>query len=210
MVKKPLMDDAELQPKKGKKAKAIISDDLEQELGKTKVSNETLKQVSTLAYKAGDLTEKIEGLEEMLKGHRDELHNLTTRQLPDAMREAGSSLFKTDDGTLKVELKDFLNGSLPKDEEGRAKAMKWLEANGAASLIKTQFNVALGRGQKSDAKKVQQALGKLGITYTEKEDVHAQSLYSYVRERMKAAQEVPLEMLGLYSGTVAKIELIKK
>ena len=203
---KPLMDD---KPLTGKKPKQVITDDLEAELGVTMASPGELRALSQKVTEAATLTETIENLEAMVKGHKEELHALTTRTIPDIMRAAHTSSHKTDKG-VKVELKDFMNGSLPKEPELRKAALIWLEKNGAKDLIKTNISLALGRGQKDDALAVRKALGKLGMTFIEKEDVHAQSLYAYARERMKAGKELPIETLGLYMGQVAKIELPEK
>lgn len=203
----PLMDDSELPFPIKKKAPAPM--DLEAELGVTVASQEELANLSKEVGKAVSLTETIEGLEEMVKAHKAELHTLTNRTIPDIMRAAHTSLFKMDNGA-RVELKDFINGSLPKEPELRKGALSWLEKNGARDLIKTSISLALGRGQKDDALAVRKALGKLGMTFIEKEDVHAQSLYAFARERMKAGKELPIETLGLYVGQVAKIELPDK
>lgn len=226
----PLMDDSELAKggvlkplKQGRivgenandrgeaipKKKAPVPMDLEAELGVTVASQEELANLSKEVGKAVSLTETIEGLEEMVKAHKAELHTLTNRTIPDIMRAAHTSLFKMDNGA-RVELKDFMNGSLPKEPELRKEALTWLEKNGAKDLIKTNISLALGRGQKDDALAVRKALGKLGMTFIEKEDVHAQSLYAYARERMKTGKELPIETLGLYVGQVAKIELPDK
>lgn len=189
--------------------KNIAQHDLEQELGVQTASAGELKTLSAEVTKAAKLAETIENLEAMVKGHKEELHGLTNRIIPDIMRAAHTSLHKTDAG-VRVELKDFINGSLPKDEVGRNTALKWLEDNGAKDLIKTSIALALGRGQKEEAKKIKVALDKLGATYTQKEDVHAQSLYAFARERMKDGKELPTDLLGLYVGQVAKIELPDK
>lgn len=194
---------------KGTKVTTVITDDIETTLGKTTASKQDLANLSKQVTIAAELQRTIDGLEEMVKAHKQDLHNLTTRVIPDIMRGANTSLHKTNDG-VKVELKDFINGSLPKDEDDRKKALAWLEKNGAKDLIKTSFNVALGRGQKSAADNVRKAFGKLGVTYQEKEDVHSQSLYAFSRERMKEGKELPLDLLGLYAGQVAKIELPDK
>lgn len=218
---KPLMDDTPIvygkvhpgqvvQSSKGlMKMEPRGKPSLEEELGVTVASAGELANLSKEVTKAATLTETIEGLEAMLKGHREELHTLTTRTIPDIMRASHTSSHKTDKG-VKVELKDFMNGSLPKEPEARKIALGWLEKNGAKDLIKTQIALALGRGQKEDAKKVRAALDKLGMTYTSDEGVHAQSLYAFARERMKAGKELPIETLGLYMGQVAKIELPDK
>lgn len=208
----PLMDDSELDMYKG----ALINrtflkqvSDLEEVLGKTTASPAELNTLSKEVAKAAELGQTIENLEAMLKEQKKDLHKLTTQTIPDIMRAAHTTLHKTDKG-VSVELKDFMNGSLPKEPSARAKALAWLDKNGAKDLIKTHFDLALGRGQKDSAEKVRKALNKMGMTYNEEESVHAQSLYGWARERMKMGKALPIDLLGLYVGQVAKIEMPDK
>lgn len=190
-------------------SKPKVTGDLEAELGKTGPTREQLTSISNYVATAAKLQHTIDGLEEAIKASKEEFHLLTTRQLPDAMASAGTLSFKSTDG-VKVEVKDFMNGSLPKQDDLRAAALKWLEKNGGKDLIKTTFNLAVGRGQAAAAKEVRAALNKTGLSYNEKEDVHAQTLYAFAREIMKAGKPLPLDTLGLYVGRVAKIELPAK
>lgn len=201
----PLMDDRELDAP----MKKFITDNLEEVLGKTTASKEELNNLSKEVAKAAELGQTIENLEAMLKEQKKDLHKLTTQTIPDIMRAAHTTLHKTDKG-VSVELKDFMNGSLPKEPSARAKALAWLDKNGAKDLIKTHFDLALGRGQKDSAEKVRKALNKMGMTYNEEESVHAQSLYGWARERMKMGKALPIDLLGLYVGQVAKIEMPDK
>lgn len=191
-----------------KKMKAI-SPNFEEELGKTPPSDSQLKSVSTSVMEAVALIERIAKGEELLKKLKSKLHLLTTRSIVDAMRAARTEEFSVTGG-ISVSLNSFMNGSLPKDPVKRTEALNWLEKNGAKDLIKTEFELALGRGQLKDAKALRVALKKLGLTYKSSEGVHAQSLYAFARERMKKGKELPLELLGIYSGTVAKIDIPKK
>lgn len=186
-----------------------ISTALEEELGATAPSSDQLKSLSKLIDNAVKVTALKDDLEAKLATLNQLLHTMTTRTIPDTMRGAGVESFSTTAGA-KVKLKPFMSGSIPKEDDRREAALRWLEKNGARDLIKTEFDIALGRGQLADAKKLRKQLGALGLDYKEKEGVNAQSLYAFARERMKAAEEVPLELLGLYSGTVAKIEMPEK
>lgn len=184
----------------------VVSKALEKELGVQAPSDSELVSIAERVNEAATLARRIEAGETLLKQLKEALHLLTTRTLPDAMRAARTEMFKSEDG-VKVSLVPFMNGSLPKEEEARKAALIWLEKNGAKDLIKTEFDIALGRGQLKDAKKLRKQLEVLGLDYKEKEGVHAQSLYAFAREKMKAAEELPLHLLGLFAGTSAKIEL---
>lgn len=182
--------------------------DLEQELGVYAPSSSQLTDIAKQVNKAMKIKSQIDELEKVMTGMKNELHLLVTRDIPDAMAAAGTMHFKTDDG-LSVTVRDFVSGSLPKEEKnpaGRKWAMNWLMKNDGASLIKTQFSVALGKGQGEMADIVKKALLKTKVTFVEKEDVHPQTLAAFIREKMKDGKKVPLEKLGLYAGRAARIE----
>lgn len=191
------------------KAKAPVAKgpSIEDDFNSAKVPTE--KELAVLATELGiavQLQTTIDGMEEILATKRAELHQLTTRRLPDIMLAAGTLAFKTPEGA-KVEIKEFMNGSLPKEPEARSAALTFLEKNGAGPLIKNSFFIALGKGQKQELKELTRALKGVGVDYTRKEDVNAQSLYSWARERIKNGEPLPLDILGLYSGRVAKITI---
>lgn len=180
---------------------------VEDDFNSAKVPTEQeLEVISKELQEAVTLQLKIDGMEEILAQHRQELHHITTRKLPDIMLAAGTLAFKTPEGA-KVEIKEFMSGSLPKGDDERTAALKYLEDNGAGSLIKNQFFIAIGKGQKQELKELTSALKKVGVDYKREENVHAQSLYAWARERVKNGEPLPLETLGLYSGRVAKITI---
>lgn len=180
---------------------------VEDDFNSAKVPTEQeLSAISKELQIAVQLQTTIDGMEEVLAIKRQELHSITTRKLPDIMLAAGTLAFKTPEGA-KVEIKEFMSGSLPKEKLERDVALKFLEMNGAGPLIKNSFFIALGKGQKEELKQLTKALKGVGVDYTRKEDVNAQSLYAWARERVKNGEPLPLETLGLYSGRVAKITI---
>ena len=45
----------------------------------------------------------------------------------------------------------------------------------------------------------------MGVAFVEAESVHPQTLAAFAREKLKAGEEVPLDLLGLYAGRQAKV-----
>jgi hypothetical protein len=107
---------------------------------------------------------------------------------------------------FKVTIKDFLSGSLPKDEEKRSSALEWLRDVGAEDLIKNELHAHFDRGQDNIAGHIAGALEENKIKYEQTIGVHPSTLKAYARERMERGEDVPLELLGLYAGRIAEIK----
>jgi hypothetical protein len=183
----------------------------EDALGVTTPNATQLADIEGAVNQALGLMRVIDELEEALKAQRADLHKLVTGTIPDAMGAAGTIKFTTHAG-VAVSIKDFVNGSLPREDEKpaeRAEALTWLINNGASDIVKTTIVCALGRGDYKQALKIKAAITKLKLGYVEKEDVHPMTLAAFARERLKKGEKVPLETLGLYAGRAAKIDLPK-
>lgn len=140
--------------------------------------------------------------------NREYLH-LTQTEIPNLMSSASLDEMKLKDGT-KITIRDIIWGSLPKDEEKRAAAIDWIIEAGAEDIIKEEIDMAFPRGSKATAKKVKAALKKLKVDFISREGVHTETLKAFARERLDKGEIVPMELLGLGGGRVAKIALAKK
>lgn len=171
-------------------------------------SVDQLKSIEELANHGYSLTKQIDEIEVLLKKYKEELMKLTRVTLPDAMAAAGTSSFTTNSG-VKITVKDFVNGSLPKDEVKKSLALNWIERNGGKDIIKSELVCEFQKGEGNLQKKNQAAelLADMGVTFIDKENIHPQTLAAFAREKMQAGEEVPIEMLGLFAGRQAKIEV---
>ena len=169
---------------------------------------EGLQSIESLVNRAIDLTKQISDVEEYTKKLRAELHDITSTRLVDAMSAAGTTEFKTKD--VKVKIKDFVSGSLPKDPDARYAALKWIESVGAQDIIKNHLEADFGKSQDNLVAQVEALLDNLGIEYLRQRDVHPSTLKSFANERMANGEEIPLERLGLFAGRAAEIKPIKK
>lgn len=193
--------------------KAKVADDLEATLGTVAPDVNQLKAVEQLVNTGAQLVERINKGEALLKSLKAELHELTNTTLPDLLAAAGTSIFRIDSGPYqgwKVESKPFVAGSLPKEDDRRAVALQWIRDQKAGDIIKNKLAVEFERGEDNIAGEIKAKLEELGMDFELKEDVHAQTLLAFARERMKNGEDVPLSTLGLYAGRQAKIEPPKK
>jgi hypothetical protein len=169
-------------------------------------STDQLKTIEQLAQKAHQLMSVIDTHEAALKANKAELAELTHKLLPDAMAAAGTASFITTSG-VKVAIKEVVAGTLPKDEYKRAEALRWLESHDGKAIIKGTITAEFERGEGNLQKKNQaaEALNNMGVAFVEAESVHPQTLAAFAREKLKAGEEVPLDLLGLYAGRQAKV-----
>ena len=154
------------------------------------------------------LSEGIEQMEEDAKAARAALHLMRSKVMPDLMVEARSEHF--DHAGYDIKLTDFVSGSLPKEEVPRKKAMKWLEKNDGAELIKTEVSMAFGKSQHEDAMKVAKQMEKEGHPVSVSSGVNAQTLQSFARTRIREGKSIDAEVLGLFVGKIVKIKKLEK
>lgn len=168
----------------------------------------SLTKLVAMAADAVATEQMVEELEQQLSDMKKNLNRIKTVDLPDAMAEAGLSELSLNNG-FKITIDDFVSGSLPKDDERRRQAINWLEQNGADTLIKTDVNIQFDKSKHNEALNLMGMLEEHDIEFTSKSGVHPQTLLAHVKERLRKGDEVPLELLGLYAGRVAKIKAQK-
>ena len=158
---------------------------------------------------AAELQATIIGYEDAATAARKRFTKLVADEIPTAMAEAGvGDTFSLASGH-KIRVSPFVSGSFPKEPDLRKKAFEKLYDLGGAALVKTHFNLTFGKGEKQNAERLAQVLTADGFPFEEKEDVHASSLRAFIKEKMRDGSEVPLDILGLYAGSVAKITVPK-
>lgn len=163
-------------------------------------------KLGKLVHEATAIARRLRAMEEELAELSSKFREITERKLPEEMAASGCERFEGKDGSV-IEIKDFINGSIPKDEDRRTKAFDWLTKNGAEDLIRLSVAFNLDPSQKKAQKAVLAFAKKSGLTYDAAHKVHPQSLYAFVRERLESGEQVPVDTLGLYVGKVAKITL---
>lgn len=155
------------------------------------------------------LKESIEELEETLEQLNKHYNFIAQNVIPEMLEELGLKTFELKDGS-KITVKDFMSGSLPKEEHAFNQAVQWLIDNDLESILKTDVSLKFGKGEENYAKNALELLKENGYEPSQKYGVHPQTLYSSIRELMKEGEVIPFEMLGLYAGRKADIKLAKK
>lgn len=166
-------------------------------------SDVALSQVAELAERLSVADLEIEQLEEELKARKEVYRDVAERQLPSAMAAVGMKEFVLKDG-VRINVKPYYMAKI--DDENREPCHAWLDENGHADLIKHQIGVSLGRGEAELAAAVTAALTEIGVTYSDKEAVHWQTLVAFVKSMIEGGKEIPLDLFRIQIGMVAKIK----
>ena len=183
--------------------------DIDFDLNESASNDSSMQRLVSMAKEVIETEQLVEDLEDNLSDLKKRLNKMKTLEMPDLMAECGMSEFTTDNG-WKITIDDFVSGSLPKDEMRREEAVHWLESNGAESLIKTELNLHFGKSEHNRALSLFADLSEKGYAISSKMGVHPQTLIAHIKERLKQGDEVPLDLLGLYAGRIAKIKKQKK
>lgn len=167
------------------------------------VPQDRMEALQELLGDAIALSDSCETLEGDLKAAKAELHRLCSRVIPEEMKGLGISEMTA--RGRNVSIKDFVSGSLPKSEDKRKAAFKWLEDNEAGDLIKTTVAVSFGRSEHNYALSLAGELREKGLEVQAESSVHASTLKSFARERLRCGDPLDTEVLGLFVGEVARI-----
>lgn len=149
------------------------------------------------------LEEQLQQLDADAAAARTALNDLKTKTIPEMMVEL--QMTELTRKGWKVKVSEFVSGSLPKEEGPRQKAIEWLEAHDGGALIKTEISLTFAKSQHDEAKALAAKLAADGFAAALTSGVHASTLQSFARERLKSGEVVDTEVLGLYTGQVAKI-----
>jgi len=171
-----------------------------------KVSQQGLGSVAELAKAIRLAEDRIAKTEDLLKEYKKELLRLTDEELPAMLAELGLSSFSLDDGST-VEVKQTYGASIKVDN--RPAAFEWLREHGYDDIIKNTVACSFGRGEDDRASAFAAFAEKEGYFAEQKTEVHPQTLRAFVKERVEAGDEFPMELFGAYVGQRAVIKRSK-
>lgn len=112
--------------------------------------------------------------------------------LPQAMEQAGLSLFRTEDGFI-VEVKEDVQCSIPKEDlQRRMQCFEWLRTAGHGAVIKELYAVDVRTLDDETKQDLARYLDEtLGVSFERKEDVHPSTLKSLIKELLGAGTNLP-------------------
>lgn len=166
--------------------------------------DEQLGLVRELAEKQLAAEDKVEDLEVQLSEAKEALRKIQMHELPEAMSDLGIKSFQLKDGS-KIEVKDDVSVSLPKEGKDREAVFKWFRKEGHDDIIKNEIKFTFGRGEGTAAKELLEYARSNGLGPDGKASIHAQTLKAWVKERRAAGLPLP-DLLKVYDMTKAKIK----
>jgi hypothetical protein len=138
-----------------------------------------------------------------VKGEADKLRGIT---IPNLMERLKMQSFKLEDGST-IDVKKDIKVSL--SEERKPAGLAWVREQGHGGIIKTSVELSFGKGEEAKAKEAEALLREKGFIPVVGEGIHAQTLKSFVKERMEAGDNIPLATFGVFEFKEAKITLPK-
>lgn len=170
----------------------------------------SLKSISRMIQEVSDLEGEIARAEELIKELSSKRMDILTKDLPDAMAEAGTTLFVTENGGLQVKVATHVSGSLPKDEALHDAAIKYVDETGGSGIITADVTLKFGRQNAGRAREVVQLYhGRDDCSVELKEEIHHMTLKKWARERLQKNLPVEGEKCGLWIGRMAEIKEVK-
>lgn len=176
-------------------------------------SDADLARVRTLALEQVSLLRKKVTLENDLEAVNVALKLNMEKDLPDVLAQLGMTDFGLANGH-RVELKETVNASIPKDPVITAQAHDWLEA-ARHFIVKRRITIEFGRDEVAWARRFMAdcARRKVPLHLEEKKWVEPQTLGALVRELLSRAKAesldpedlAPSQLLGVFRLTRAEV-----
>ena len=177
-----------------------------------------IEQMNNYAKECAELEETIESLNEAVKAHSGRYNHLKQKALPELFAQASMLEYKWIDQQsnlpgVHMKLSDYVGGSLPKDELDREIALGKIVDAGGSNIIKCMIDIEFPKEQREKAmevfKRLHEELKEIADCEFV-ENIHPQTLASFVREKLKKGEEFDYESCGIHVGKVAKIALLGK
>ena len=167
------------------------------------LNSQNLRSMAEVAREIRDKEAEINNLEKTLKARKEDLRKQSEEELPSMMAEIGVNSFELDDGS-RVTVKDLYGGHI--SLANRDAAYLWLRDNGFDDIIKNTLSIVFGRGEDEKADHFMKILEGHGLLPEQKTGVHPSTLKGWIKERMEAGDEFPMDLFGAYIGQRAIIK----
>jgi len=158
-----------------------------------------LAEIAELQLAAEDA---LEDAERLVERRKKELAAIAEKQLPELMDELKISEFKLSSGR-KIKVSEKIRASIAK--KNKPLAFEWVRKQGSGKMIKRVVSLPFSTGEDEKADKLIKKLTKQGYEPGDKQDIHNATLVAFVRRRLEAGEELPLDLFGVFRQRVAEI-----
>lgn len=142
----------------------------------------------------------VEDAEEALDEAKKRLKSIEEHTIPNTFTDMGlddSTVLSIDGMTLTIGQETYASIKA----ENRPKAHQFIRDFGDGRLIKHEVKI------KADSEEEADKLVKENPNATSSTSVHASTLKSWVTKRIKAGDEIPLDLFGAFQKRVAKVKV---
>lgn len=158
-----------------------------------------------------DLTLERQQCESRVEQIKASVLRITQGELPDLLNEAKiDTLGLEAEGNLPpydLKLKPYYYANIKNDAPEAPEAYTWLEKEGHGDLIRRTYTIVFGKADGKAAKKFEEQLNKLKITYDVSFGVPWNTLTAFVKEQIEKYKIVPpLHLMNGKYGLVADIK----
>lgn len=164
---------------------------------------DSLVHLAELAGTQLELEREVEAAEAALKDLKEKLRNVSEKQIPDLLDGTGLSEVRLADGTKVIVKEDIQVSTTGK---WRVAINNWLTSTGHGDLIKDELKVACGRDQEAAVEALVNLAQEHRFSVDRNRFVNPQSLKAFLRERLEAGEDVPLDELGAHVFRKTKLE----
>ena len=150
------------------------------------------------------LQTQIASSEEQIKLLKAKYDKISSETIPNILAEQGLQSLKLADGSL-IEVNKKYSCTIPKSEEKKIAAYKWLRDNGLGDIIKNEVAVTFGRGEDNNANQLMDLAANNGYEPTQKQKVEPMTLKALFRERIEAGLDMPSDVFHTFVKDETKI-----
>lgn len=165
-------------------------------------SEDKLDRLTRLAQLAADQNAEVARIQRELEAATTALKRTVEIDLPSAMEDAGMSNFTTSTG-LEIVVKERVHAHISR--ERYPAAVQWLDNNGHSGLVKRSVTVAFNRDQSTEATELVTSVRGQGFDAKQEYKVEPSTLKKFVREKLEAGEEVPVDLFGVHRFKVAEL-----
>lgn len=173
---------------------------------KPQADEATLEVLTKLAKESVELEAEIAADTVALEEKQSKLGKLLRSRIPEIMKTLSMDEFKLTDGSV-ISVKSDIKCGIT--EVNKPAAFAWLESNDFDGIIKTNVSVAFSKGEMEKAQKAIEILQEADFDAAMDRSVHPATLKSFVKERLEAGDNIPVETFGIFEFNQAKIKLPK-
>ena len=168
------------------------------------LDNVEITTIAAECQKLKNIEDEIERTEELLKNLKTMADDIGSRVIPELLAEQGLSSIKLADGS-SVTVKREYRCTLPKEDDRRELAYKWLRDQNLGDIIKNNVSVTFGRGEDDKAQQLLDLAASNGFDPQQKSDVAWNTLTALFQERVESGLDMPSDVFSTWIKDTTKI-----